>query len=685
MSRQTPEICRKPEIRQAAEKHQTQGTCQAQVPRQTQGARQTREPDEHRETTKHREANNVKKFFQIIACGICWYVRIVVALLVISGSLCALGCVFMVLAVALVADMPDSEGPWLLTIRPTGIITDHRLNAHSDEFFYEWSEVKPPYSYTDEINAALHHAASDSSIAGVVLDLSDVDYVDYGLAMDLGRKLKQYSKNSGRKIHVYSEDYTQSQYLLASYGSEIILNPTGSVSLDGMTVGVAYYKDLLDKWKVEPYVFKCGKYKSAVEPFTRNDMSEETRESYSFLLSSLWGTVSRAIAANRNMDPMKILQTPEDKITLLQMVNFDEAAYAKERKLADQIMTREMLNDHLISLYGSAVTEKKKLNRISYKDYLYKKVAADISGRDPLDLHGKTASDNVIKVIYLSGEVTPASSDPYSISYEAYTRIIRETADDPKVKAVVLRINTPGGTVTDGVQLTKAFEYLRKKGKKVVVSMGSMAASAGYYMSAGADYIFAEPTTLTGSIGVFGVLLSLQDTAGEFGITYDQVSNNPDHFTSVLQKLTPSERKVIQGGIDGAYDRFLETVSSGRHMELAKVKEIAQGRVWSGADAKTLGLVDELGSLDKAVKKAADLCKIGADYRIVREYKLQNASNIIMSIMSSASALVAVPRFLIPDHVLEGLKETLPGIHHDSMVPETPRSGIYSYTPVRVK
>ena len=622
----------------------------------------------------------IKTAFRFCRNCLCWYVRIIIGLSVFFFSFC-----FILFIVAITVGMmsgdsqtSDSEDK-IVKIAPNGIVTDHRITDRNAEILYEIGDLKLPFAYTDEILAALKYSAEDPKVKAVILDLSGLDYIDYGAAMMLGKAISNFKEKSNKKIHVYSTSYGQHDYLLASYGSDITLNPVGEVSITGLTLSSTYYKEFLDKWKVEPYVFKCGKYKSAVEPFIRSNMSDDTRESYDALISSMWGDVSRQIGKNRKLDDKTILRTSDDELKGLSEVKFDGAMYAKKRGFVDNILTLELFLDDINSKYkGSA----EKIPVINYKNYLYDLVASRSDVRNVLDLYS-TGKDKkqTVKVIYLSGEVTSVSQDTYYISYGNYAKMIRDTAKDPNVKAVVLRINTPGGSVVDGVQLTEAFKYLKNQGKPVVVSMGSLTASAGYYMSANASYIYAEPTTLTGSIGVFGIIPSISDTAKDFGFTFDMATNNPEHFVSILQKMSSNEKAIIQGSIDDAYSKFLTNVATGRSLPMTTVAEIAQGRVWSGTDAKTLKLVDEIGYLDDAISKAASLAKIDKGYKVVMEYSGREGAGFLSQLLSHASAYVTIPQFMIPDEIREIGKFMLP---QSSRVPASSKAKIYSYTTVRL-
>lgn len=627
----------------------------------------------------------IKSCFMFCVRIVCWYVRIFTAFCVLLLSAC-MGIFVLAAAVGLAAGTSgiDDDDSKILLVNPRGELTDHRATDRGTELIYNLTDVELPYSYTDEILASLRHAAADPGVKAVVLDLSSLGYVSYGNAMMLGQAMKSFEKDSGKKIHVYSTMYTQTDYLLASYGSDVTLNPVGDISITGITLASAYYKDFLDRWKVEPYVFKCGRYKSAVEPFIRTGMSDDTRESYDALISSLWTDVSETIGKNRSIKADSLLRSHETELAQLKAAGFDGAKDAKNRRLADEIMTREAFYDFLKKKYPDAVTGKKKLLALTdYRTYIYDLVSRR-SGMDEaraLDLYSRRPdSQNVIKVLYLSGEVTSDNNEPFYISYDRYASVIRNLAEDPKVKAVVLRLNTPGGSVVDGVQLTEAFKYLRSRGKKLVVSMGAMAASAGYYMSSPADHIVAETTTLTGSIGVFGIVPSLKDTAGDIGITFDSATNNP-HFVSVLQKLSDHEKTLIQGSIDDAYDKFLHNVSEGRNIKMDRVRQIAEGRVWTGHDAKALGLVDELGGLEQAIAKAAELAKLGKDYKVSTDYSSRTASKLLYQVMSRASAYVAIPELLIP----EEFRDAQSLIRHSFMAPHDSKARIYSYTTVRLK
>ncbi len=623
----------------------------------------------------------IKTAFRFCINCVCWYVRIFVAIAVFFFSFSFIMFV-LVIAFSLMADnessVSDTEDK-IVRIAPSGIVTDHRITDRSTEILYEIGGLTLPFAYTDEILSTLKYAADDSKVKAVILDLSSLDYIDYGSAMLIGKAIDRFKQQSHKKVHVYSTMFNQHDYLLASYGSDITLNPVGEVSITGLALSSTYYKEFLDKWKVEPYIFKCGKYKSAVEPFMRSNMSDDTRESYDAIISSMWNSISSQIGINRKIDAKTLLRNSSDELEGMRKVNFDGAKYAQKRGLVDSIMTWELFLDDMNSKYKGTA---EKIPTVGYKNYIYNLVSNRSGIRDVLDMYSTDSDQNsIVKVIYLSGEVTSQSQDTYYIAYKNYAKMIRDAAKDPKIKAVVLRFNTPGGSVTDGVQLTNAFKYLKLQGKPVVVSMGALTASAGYYMSANASYIYAEPTTLTGSIGVFGIVPSIKDTAKDFGFTFDMATNNPDHFISIMQKMSPAEKAIMQGSVDDAYAKFLENVSTGRNLPMNVVKEIAQGRVWSGTDAKSLKLVDEIGFLDDAIKKAASLAKIEKSYKVSIEYTARNTSSIFSDLMSKASAYVSIPQFIIPKEIKEIEKFILP---QSTKLPDDRKARIYSYATVRL-
>jgi protease IV len=449
----------------------------------------------------------------------------------------------------------------------------------------------------NEILESLEKAKNDENIKGIYLELGDVPS---GIATleEIRNALLDFKK-SGKFIISYAEDYTQKAYYIASVADSIFLHPEGQLVFKGLNGEIMFYKGLLEKLDVDVQVIRHGKFKSAVEPFILDKMSDANKEQTLKYLSSIWDHLLDGISASRGLtkdelnmiaDSFKI-QTAEDAVTY---------------KLIDKLLYKDGILAELRSKLG--IGENDKISMMSISKYVD---APDNSKKD------LAKSKDKIAVIYALGEIQSGKGDDETIGSETISEAIRKARLDSNVKAVVLRINSPGGSALASDVIWREV-VLTKKVKPVVASMGDVAASGGYYIACAASKIIASPNTITGSIGVFGLVPNLQGLYNkQLGITFDNVkTNNYADFGTLNRPLTGSETDIYQSNVENVYQTFITHVAEGRNMSTDQVDSIGQGRVWSGADAKDIGLVDEFGGLTKAIETAALLAKI-ENYRIV--------------------------------------------------------------------
>jgi len=401
-------------------------------------------------------------------------------------------------------------------------------------------------------------------------------------------------RESGKKVVTYGNNFTQAGYLIASYADEIYLHPHGGVLLYGYGSYQNYYKGFLDKIKAEVQLFRVGKYKSAMEPFIRSDMSPAARQASRMLLGDLWGEYMDAVAISRALDKGDITAKFDSVDGDLAGVGGDLAELAMRYKLVDGLKTREEWRQYLGELL-KAKSDDLKDKTIGYQAYL----AADALKVSP--------SHDMIAVVYANGVIMDGEHPQGIAGGDTVSRHLREARLNDKVKAVILRVNSPGGSAFASELIRQEVLQLKAAGKPVIVSMGSLAASGGYWISANADEIWAAPTTITGSIGIFGAIPNFEGTLAEIGINTDGVGTTPLSVAGVTKPLPEKVKAIIQSSIENGYDRFLKLVSEGRNMTVEQVHEIAQGRVWSGTKALELGLVDKLGSFDDTVRSAAKM------------------------------------------------------------------------------
>ncbi|EDY9074316.1 signal peptide peptidase SppA [Salmonella enterica] len=488
-----------------------------------------------------------------------------------------------------------ARGALLLDI--SGVIVDkpstnHRLGALGRQLFGAGSDRLQENSLFDIVNA-IRQAKDDRNITGIVLDLKNFTGADQPSMRYIGKALREF-RDSGKPIFAVGENYSQGQYYLASFANKIWLSPQGQVDLHGFATNGLYYKTLLDKLKVSTHVFRVGTYKSAVEPFIRDDMSPAAREADSRWIGELWQNYLHTVSANRQISPQQLFPGAQAIIDGLTSVGGDTAKYALDHKLVDALASSADVEKALTKQFGWSKTEN-NYRAISYYDY---------SLKTPADTGG------TIAVIFANGAIMDGEETPGNVGGDTTASQIRDARLDPKVKAIVLRVNSPGGSVNASEVIRAELAAAKAAGKPVVVSMGGMAASGGYWISTPANYIVASPSTLTGSIGIFGVINTVENSLSSIGVHSDGVSTSPLADISMTKALSPEVQQMMQLSIEYGYKRFITLVADARKRTPEQIDKIAQGHVWTGEDAKANGLVDSLGDFDDAVAKAAELAKL---------------------------------------------------------------------------
>ncbi|HDC2642651.1 TPA: signal peptide peptidase SppA [Salmonella enterica] len=488
-----------------------------------------------------------------------------------------------------------ARGALLLDI--SGVIVDkpstnHRLGALGRQLFGASSDRLQENSLFDIVNA-IRQAKDDRNITGIVLDLKNFTGADQPSMRYIGKALREF-RDSGKPVFAVGENYSQGQYYLASFANKIWLSPQGQVDLHGFATNGLYYKTLLDKLKVSTHVFRVGTYKSAVEPFIRDDMSPAAREADSRWIGELWQNYLHTVSANRQISPQQLFPGAQAIIDGLTSVGGDTAKYALDHKLVDALASSADVEKALTKQFGWSKTENNYC-AISYYDY---------SLKTPADTGG------TIAVIFANGAIMDGEETPGNVGGDTTASQIRDARLDPKVKAIVLRVNSPGGSVNASEVIRAELAAARAAGKPVVVSMGGMAASGGYWISTPANYIVASPSTLTGSIGIFGVINTVENSLSSIGVHSDGVSTSPLADISMTKALSPEVQQMMQLSIEYGYKRFITLVADARKRTPEQIDKIAQGHVWTGEDAKANGLVDSLGDFDDAVAKAAELAKL---------------------------------------------------------------------------
>lgn len=452
----------------------------------------------------------------------------------------------------------------------------------------------------DDILSSIQKAKENENIKGIYLQASSLG-TSYASLQEIRNALLDF-KESGKFVIAYADSYTQGLYYLSSAADKVLLNPKGMIEWRGIASAPLFYKDLLQKIGVEMQVFKVGTYKSAVEPFIATEMSSANREQVTAFITSIWGQVTQGISASRNI-PVDSLNVYADR-----MLMFYPSEESVKCGLADTLIYRNDVRNYLKKLVE--IDEDDNLPIVGLSDMM------NVKKNVPKDKSG-----NIVAVYYASGEITDYPSSATSedgIVGSKVIRDLRKLKDDNDVKAVVLRVNSPGGSAFASEQIWHAVKELKTK-KPVIVSMGDYAASGGYYISCIADTIVAEPTTLTGSIGIFGIIPNVKGLTDKIGLSYDVVKTNKyADFGNIMRPFNEDERSLLQMTITEGYDTFVSRCAEGRHMTKEAIEKIAEGRVWTGETAKKLGLVDELGGIDKALDIA--VAKAGIEGYTVVSY-----------------------------------------------------------------
>ncbi|EOI1330417.1 TPA: signal peptide peptidase SppA [Citrobacter koseri] len=488
-----------------------------------------------------------------------------------------------------------ARGALLLDI--SGVIVDkpsstNRLGVIGRQLFGASSDRLQENSLFDIVNT-IRQAKDDRNITGIVMDLKNFAGADQPSMQYIGKALREF-RDSGKPVFAVGDSYSQGQYYLASFANKIWLSPQGTVDLHGFATNGLYYKSLLDKLKVSTHVFRVGTYKSAVEPFIRDDMSPAAREADSRWIGELWQNYLNTVAANRQIPAQQVFLGAQAMLDGLSKVDGDTAKYALDNKLVDALASNAEVEKALTKQFGWSKAEN-NYRAISYYDYSLKTPADTGDG---------------IGVVFANGAIMDGEETPGNVGGDTTASQIRDARLDPKVKAIVLRVNSPGGSVSASEVIRAELAAAKAAGKPVVVSMGGMAASGGYWISTPASYIVANPSTLTGSIGIFGVINTVENSLDSIGVHTDGVATSPLADVSVTKSLPPEVQQMMQLSIENGYKRFITLVADARKSTPAQIDKIAQGHVWTGQDAKANGLVDSLGDFDDAIAKAAELAKL---------------------------------------------------------------------------
>ncbi|OTQ59195.1 signal peptide peptidase SppA [Gilliamella sp. A7] len=515
-----------------------------------------------------------------------------------------------------------------------GVVVDNSL--YSDEIYEIQNKI-----YGKRVNLSrenslfnlvqkISQATSDPNIKSMVLKLDNFVGADMSSLQYIGKYLAEF-KAANKPIYAIGSNFNQSQYYLASYANKIYLTPLGAVNVFGLSTNNLYYKTLLDNLKINTHVFRVGTYKSAIEPFIRDNMSEEARSNTSRWLNLMWNNYLADISIERKKAPTQLVPLPENMLSELKAANGNMAQYALANGLIDAIAT-----NHEFEL------EINIKNRVSIYDYRLKE-NTKLANKEPK-----------IAVVFVNGTITNgenSSNVAGSQDIVKQLRNIRKNLNRNNIQAVILRVNSPGGSVDASEAIRNELEALRRYQIPVVVSMGGMAASGGYWISTASDFIVASPNTITGSIGIFGIVPTFEKSLSHIGVYNDGVSTSPLANRGVTQNLSSEMNQFIQMNIDHGYHTFISLVAKARNMTTEQVDNIAQGQVWLGSEGSENGLVDKLGDFDDAIEMAATLANI-SNYQIDWQKQEGNWLNAFYSDMIA----------MMPKSTAEILFENIPEV-----------------------
>lgn len=583
--------------------------------------------------------------------GLGWLLRGLWRLLNFTRHL-FLNLIFLALVLVLVLAFGSREKPLppiegALTLDLSGELVEQRsLPDASSQLMRQLGsgEDLPSEIVLADLLWAIEQAKGDDRIKALVLKTQNLQQASLSKLQEVASAIDRF-KESGKPVYAMADFYTQGQYLLAAHANHVMLNQSGAVLLEGLGVYQLYFKSALEKFNITPHVFKVGTYKSFVEPYTRDDMSPESREANQRWLSQLWDGYVKDVAVQRKVAPDAVSPSKEQMLERLRKAGGNIALYAEKQGLVDQLATRDEMTQTIVKEVGEG-EEPDSWKGVGLKEYL-----AAIGPR-----YEQSGKDEV-GLIIASGPILDGQQPAGSIGGDTLSELLADARRDDSVKAVVLRVDSPGGSAFAAEQIRAELLALKQAGKPVVVSMGSYAASGGYWISADADKIFASPSTLTGSIGVFGLFATAEKALAQFGISSDGLGTTDFVGLSPARALPDHMAQAIQLNVENTYRRFVDLVAHGRGMTPQEAEQAAEGRVWTGADAKALGLVDEFGDQEDAIQAAAELANL-KEYQVTLLEPEESAKEKFLRQLLDSGARALAPSLsgVLPESLLTPLK-----------------------------
>lgn len=543
---------------------------------------------------------------------------------------------------------PPPEGAALF-IRPQGAITEQLERASSFDLLMD-AQGSMPGAALHEYIEAIDVAAGDSRITGLVLETGDIAGASLGRLAELRAAIERF-RAAGKPVYAWGERFTQGQYFLASAADRVHVSPDGAVLLAGLARYQNYFKSALDKIGVKVHVFRVGAYKSFGEPFTRDEMSEEDRQSTLDLLTGLWGQMRQTVEKSRKLTPEALTDYVQRYPDHLARTRGDAAQAALDAGLVDELLTRDQWQAQLRARFGADADDPDSFRKVTPARYLAH------AGKE-------NASAPVIAVLTVQGTIIDGETQAGTTGGDTLAAQIRKARNDARVRALVLRIDSPGGSAFASELIRRELQLTRNAGKPVIASMSGTAASGGYWVASGADEIWALPSTLTGSIGIFALLPELVDTANHLGIHTDGVGTAPlAGLPDPLRPLPPDAQRSAQLMLEHGYRRFLEVVAEARKMSPREVDQVGQGRVWTGEAAHKLGLVDQLGTLPQAIAAAAARAGIAGEPQVRWEVPEPSLGEMLLSLLGELALTDARARPSLAATLLQQWRTELAALH----------------------
>jgi protease-4 len=559
------------------------------------------------------------------------------------GRRLVLNILFLIIIIAVIVGISNSGSQGPSVAKSSALVLDLTGNLVIQKTWVEPSEVlisqitgqgqdNPEILLRDLINV-IENAAEDKRIDAIVLELANFGGggMNIGNLKEVGEALQAF-KLSGKPIYAIGDSFNRSQYYLASHADNVYLHPMGSLLMEGFTSNSLYFAEALEKFKVTFNIFKVGTFKSAVEPFLRSDMSPEAKLAKETWLNELWSMFKTDVSEARGFDEQNFDETFSDLLSKLAAVDGNPAQYALSNSWVDGLRTRAQFNSEMVELLGIDKDDK-TFNQVSYNSYLKMLKPA-------FPVPNKSTSDKVA-IVVAKGTILDGKQDPGAIGGDSTAALLRKARKDDTVKAVVLQVDSGGGSAFASEVIRQEILSLKAAGKPVIASMNSVAASGGYWISVSADRIFVEPSTITGSIGVFGMIPTFEKAFKYLGINSDGVSTNELVGVSIDRPMAQGYKSLVQMSVEHIYKQFISMVAEERKMTLEEVDKIAQGRVWIGTQALELGLVDEIGGLEEAVAYAAKMAELEVFKQVYIERELTDDEKMWANLLSNASSVVS--------------------------------------------